>query len=367
MQLRECVLCLGLMLAAGGCAKVKAAVCGEPVVIKAPGVGDPKSGKPAAEAASPEPLAQDAPTLARTTKPEPELQERFALPFAWEKSPTEPLSRTRAFLRDVVRDNNLYMQRGPAFFKAFANQETPRATVVACADSRVQAGAWDASPENDDFTIRNLANQVDNGLGSIEYGVDQLQTPLLVVLGHTGCSAIAAAVSGDARMSDAIQRELSTLKLTKHKGKKAATDAALRDAVLKNVHDQVETALTTFASRVNAGQLTVVGAVYDLRNELGKGPGKVTIINVNGVQGADRLKAFEDAVMAGAPAAGGKKSPDPFERLSQVFATHMHEQGDDEGEEDGDAHSQVIPLGPAPARPAGPGAGTMPASAAKPH
>jgi carbonic anhydrase len=380
MQRMVWVLCLGL-LAAGGCAKVKAAVCGEPApAIKAPGVGDPKPGKPVvgSEVEAPEGEAADATTLVHTARSASEPQERFALPFAWEKSPTEPLARTRAFLREVVRDNDTYMQRGPAFFKAFANQETPRATVIACADSRVQPAAWDASPENDDFSIRNIGNQVGNGLGSIEYGVEQLQTPLLVVLGHTGCGAVKAAMGDLSTLSEPIRRELLPLKAAKTKGKTPPTDAAWRDAVLKNVHDQVEHALGAFASRVNAGQLTVVGAVYDFRNDLGKGPGRVSIINVNGVKAPARLKSFEDAVMAGAQRDAGKNKPlDPFERLSQVFVEHMHDQPDDEEAED--EPSQAIPLQAAPAEPApvaepaappaaeAPKSGTIRAKAARPR
>jgi carbonic anhydrase len=69
--------------------------------------------------------------------------EKFTVPFAWEAAKEEPLSLTRSFLRDAFADNDAYMDRGEKFFAAFADKQTPRATVITCADSRVHSQAWD--------------------------------------------------------------------------------------------------------------------------------------------------------------------------------------------------------------------------------
>ncbi len=95
---------------------------------------------------------------------------------------------------DALEDNDLYMRRGAQFFAAFADKKRRAATVVTCADSRVQNPAWDASAEDDDFTIRDIGNQLENVAGSVEYGVEHLNTPLLLVVGHTGCDAVKAAM-----------------------------------------------------------------------------------------------------------------------------------------------------------------------------
>jgi carbonic anhydrase len=354
MQVRLVFLCFGLLLTAEGCAKVKAAVCADMVPAPKPGTAGSKSagtgGAPAIGEAKLE--GEDEPTLGAEAHPEGPAQEQFALPFAWEKSPDEPLSKTRAYLREMARDNATYMRRGPAFFKPVTNAESPRATVVSCADSRVQPDAWDSTPENDAFTVRNLGNQIDAGMGAIQYGVETLATPLLVVLGHTGCGAIQAALSGTAKLSEPIRRELASLKVGKKKPKKL-DDKALAQAAVDNVNDQVERALGTFTARVNSGQLTIIGAVYDFRNDLGKGPGKISIVNVNGITEAGRLKAFHDAVLAGANLAadGSAKSNDPFERLSQVFAEHLHA-SDDSEDDDGEEAAPAQP--PAAAQPATP-------------
>jgi carbonic anhydrase len=230
-------------------------------------------------------------------KPDSEPQDpgKFIVPFAWEASKEEPLALTRQFLSDVFTDNQGYMEHGEKFFAAFADKQTPRATVVTCADSRVQSNAWDVTPENDDFVVRNIGNQVENAEGSIEYGVEHLRTPLLLVIGHTGCGAVKAAMGDMSKLSSPIQKELEHIHLPKPAPGKTP-EAAWAEAVIANVNNQVETALKHFGKDVQAGQLTVVGAVYDFRNDLLQGAGKLSIVNVNGNSEPERMASFVEAV-----------------------------------------------------------------------
>jgi carbonic anhydrase len=182
----------------------------------------------------------------------------------------------------------------------------PRATVIACSDSRVQTPAFDATPENDDFMIRNIGNQIGNSEGSVEYGVEHLGTPVLLVLGHTGCGAIKAAMGDTSGLSAAVRGEVEKLKPQKPKAG-ANAEAAWAEAVVKNVNDQVAFALTKFGGRVQAGKLTVIGAVYDFRNDMTQGIGKVNIVNVNGNNEPQRMRAFVDAVEVQPLAKAGSK------------------------------------------------------------
>jgi carbonic anhydrase len=220
---------------------------------------------------------------------------RYALPFAWENSDNEPLARTREFVKDALRDNQDYMKRGPKFFDAFAKVQRPRSTVVACSDSRVQNAAWDLTPENDDFTIRNVGNQIVTSEGSVEYGVEHLGTAVLLVVGHTGCGAVKAAMGDKAALSPALRREIDTLVLPNELlGQNS--DTAWTQAVIANLNAQVKTGLSQFGRYVAEGRLTVIGAIYDFRNDLGKGAGRLSIINVNGNSEPSRLNAFVAAV-----------------------------------------------------------------------
>jgi carbonic anhydrase len=156
------------------------------------------------------------------------------------------------------------------------------------------------TPENDDFTIRNIGNQIQNAEGSVEYGVEHLGTSVLLVVGHTGCGAVKAAMGDKSALSPAVQHELEAMVLPKDLVGQN-TDSAWTQAVIANVHAQVKVGLTRFGQFVTDGRLTVIGAVYDFRDDLGKGPGRVTVVNVNGNSEPTRLAAFVTAITGAKP------------------------------------------------------------------
>jgi carbonic anhydrase len=250
---------------------------------------------PAAHEAAPAAAGAHAATAGEAKAATEPASGRYGVPFAWETSPNEPLAKARGFLAEVLQANQANVALGRTHFVPFVDGQTPRATVVTCADSRVQASAWDQTPENDDFTIRNIGNQVSNGLGSIEYGVEHLHTPLLLVVGHTGCGAVKAALGKTDSLAAPIQEELKALKLPAPR-KGASPEQVWTEAVNSNVHAQVALATQHFAEFVHSGELTVIGAVYDFRNELGKGYGRLQIINVNTNTEQSRIDAFLKAV-----------------------------------------------------------------------
>ena len=284
-----------------GCEKVQALMGKAPeAAASADPHGKPPEGKEAAAHDKDKKDKGKADEHARTDAVHEKSEaEEYALPFAWEASAAEPLGRTRTFLRDMFQTNTDYMQFGTKLFPTYAEKETPRATVLTCADSRVHTSAFDGSPENDDFMVRNVGNQVETSVGSIEYGVGELNTPLLLVLGHTGCGAVRAAMDGSSKLDPAIQGEIAHIHVPKKDPKKDAKrpDKDLwAEAVVDNVHDQVDAALERFGKRVHSGKLTVVGAVLDFRNDIGLGAGRLILVDVNGNRDPERIGAFIEAV-----------------------------------------------------------------------
>ena len=78
------------------------------------------------------------------------------------------------------------------------NGQQPYAIVIACSDSRVIPESIFCAGIGELFTIRLAGNVIDDHqLGSIEYAVEHLGTNLVVVLGHTGCGAVDAAIHHD--------------------------------------------------------------------------------------------------------------------------------------------------------------------------
>ena len=74
----------------------------------------------------------------------------------------------------------------------------PFAVVLCCSDSRVAPEILFDQQLGDLFVIRNAGNVVDDDvLGSIEYAVEHLGSPLVVVLGHSSCGAVTATCQGE--------------------------------------------------------------------------------------------------------------------------------------------------------------------------
>lgn len=121
----------------------------------------------------------------------------------------------QAFIKEIQADQAGYASlKGAAFFQELAKGQKPRATVVTCSDSRVHTNMLDKTPEGDLFMIRNIGNQTATALGSVQYGVNHLNSSLLLIIGHSKCGAIAAAAASDsdkAKLEAPIQKELQTI------------------------------------------------------------------------------------------------------------------------------------------------------------
>lgn len=188
-----------------------------------------------------------------------------------------------AFLKHIFDDNAQYVEEtSHEDFKSFAEQQLPRATIVSCSDSRIQSNAYHKSPVNDIFYIRNIGNQIINTEGSVEYGVNHLKTPVLMIIGHSSCGAIRAALGDYSKESSPIQDELDHLHLTK--------GTEINAAVLENVHNQVRYALQKFKDKVAQKELLVIGTVYDFRDDYEHGHGRLILINLNGEQDPEKIK-----------------------------------------------------------------------------
>lgn len=195
-------------------------------------------------------------------------------------------------LHKIQEDNAKFVKRqSEEYFQAFKDVQRPRTTLIACSDSRFHTHAINETPDNDIFMVRVIGNQIPNAAGSVEFGVRQLRSPLLLIIGHTGCGAIAAATKGCEGLESSIKNELESLQLPIRK--KDPTEEELRYNMEANIHHQVEKGLATYQDLVAKEELVVVGAVYDVRNEYGNGAGKLHFININGSKDLKVICQFE--------------------------------------------------------------------------
>lgn len=149
---------------------------------------------------------------------------------------------------------------------ATAVRQSPFAVVLTCADSRLSPEIVFDQGIGDLFVIRNAGNLLsDHVIGSIEYAVEHLHASIVLVMGHTGCGAIAAAVAG----GDAPGKIRSIVA-------SLATVVETAKARTGNIADQAEKINATTAAAVIAasqpliapaaadGRLKVVAARYNL-------------------------------------------------------------------------------------------------------
>lgn len=89
-------------------------------------------------------------------------------------------------------------ERNPDFFSSLSKQQTPKYLWIGCADSRVPANELVGLQSGELFVHRNVANVVShsdlNCLSVIQYAIDHLQVEHVMVVGHSGCGGVHAAL-----------------------------------------------------------------------------------------------------------------------------------------------------------------------------
>lgn len=159
----------------------------------------------------------------------------------------------------------------PSRRRETASGQNPFVSVITCADSRCPVERIFDRGVGDVFVARVAGNVIDaNVAGTVEYGVEHLHTPLIVVMGHTSCGAVKAAVSGAkvghnidtllAEIAPAVQR-------AQNANPQAEGDALLTNAIRENVYQSMFDLLKTSpltAEMVSQGKVKLVGAVYDI-------------------------------------------------------------------------------------------------------
>ena len=143
----------------------------------------------------------------------------------------------------------------------------PFAIILSCSDSRVPPELVFDEGLGDLFIVRVAGNVLnDEGLGSIEYGVEILGARLIVVLGHQSCGAVDAAMKTVAAKSKApghIQSLVTAIKPVVDSAPKADLDAMIK-ANVKHVVDALRSSTPILKARVNSGEVQVIGGYYTL-------------------------------------------------------------------------------------------------------
>ncbi len=153
--------------------------------------------------------------------------------------------------------------------QALASGQSPIAVIVGCSDSRAAPEILFNCRLGDLFVVRVAGATVDTAQGSIEYGVQYLHCPLVVVLGHSNCGAVQAATQmviehadPQGAIKDVVLPIVPAVLRAQAAGAKDLVNAAVREHVERSVRQLAATA--PFVGAIDEGRLKVVGCYYDL-------------------------------------------------------------------------------------------------------
>jgi len=196
---------------------------------------------------------------------------------AWADAPAQNAITPQAALDRLMAGNARYVSNklDPKDFSAGraarAKVQYPIASILSCADSRVAPELMFDQAPGDLFVVRIAGNYLNlDALSSLEYGVGVLGTPLVMVLGHSSCGAIKAAIQEiqDPKplpghiwdITDAVRPGIENVV-------KGGGDDLLERAIDANVGynvSRVASAQPIIADAVKGGRVHVVGAEYEL-------------------------------------------------------------------------------------------------------
>ena len=190
-------------------------------------------------------------------------------------APAQPAPSADKIWASLVAGNKRFVAGKPRAYsvvslrRKLASGQHPNVIVLSCSDSRVSPELVFDQSLGDLFVVRtagNVADPVD--LGSIEYAVEHIQSPVLVVLGHQKCGAVTAACSGDKMPSRNLDAIVDKIGPAVAQAKTyAKPDGLIESAVKENVRRSAQDLLANseiVREAVKAGKLTVIEAEYHL-------------------------------------------------------------------------------------------------------
>jgi len=203
--------------------------------------------------------------------------------YPHEPAPTNPgeaLARLQQGNERFVAGNPRHDHETDARRKELVAGQHPFATILSCSDSRVPSELVFDQGLGDLFVVRVAGNvAAPGGIGSIEYAVVHVHTPLVLVLGHESCGAITAALLPEAERKKEPKGIQDLLDMIVPSLKDIDPKLSPPEQVSKGVEANVRATMLRLQNmpelkgEIDAGRLKIVGGVYEL------GTGKVRLLN----------------------------------------------------------------------------------------
>ncbi len=195
---------------------------------------------------------------------------------------TTPTTTPAKAWREMVRGNGRFIAGEPRHPRQdverrgeLIGNQAPHAALFGCSDSRLAAEIIFDKGLGDLFVIRNAGQVIsDSVLGSLEYAVEILGVPLIVVLGHDECGAVAAAIECQKPDAPAIPPHIRALidPITdavrrvqdRHPGAEPLDPLEVGREHLRDTVAGLVAGSELMSDAVAAGTLAIVGANYRL-------------------------------------------------------------------------------------------------------
>ena len=180
------------------------------------------------------------------------------------KTANDALERLKKGNEQYVKDAKETIDVSKERRAELENGQNPFAVILSCSDSRVVTSHIFNTGLGDIFDIKLAGNVVDDlAIGSIEYGVEHLGVPLLVVMGHESCGAVTAAYES---IHEGTEVEGNIGSIVERIAPAVEASESIEEASHKNVEDVIAQLAEDeiIKQLVESGKLEIVGAYYDL-------------------------------------------------------------------------------------------------------
>lgn len=155
---------------------------------------------------------------------------------------------------------------------ALAESQSPHAVIFGCSDSRLAAEIIFDVGLGDVFVVRTAGQVIDDAvLGSLQFAIEEIDVPLIIILGHDNCGAVTASVEAmetavmpKGFMRSLVERIMPSVMAARSKG---VTDVngTVKEHTDQTVHRVVDTSYAV-AQAVAEGKAAVMGITYSLSN-----------------------------------------------------------------------------------------------------
>jgi carbonic anhydrase len=146
----------------------------------------------------------------------------------------------------------------------------PFAIIVGCSDSRVPPEVLFDQGIGDLFVVRTAGQVMDDvTIGSIEYAVEHLNVPLIVVLGHDACGAVKATIEGGTapgHLGSLVEFIKPAVDEAKASGNESQLLNSSIDINVRNIVNELSATKPILSSKIKEGKLKIVGARYLLNS-----------------------------------------------------------------------------------------------------